>query len=339
MGICQISVPDVYSQNQVEAVVNDTLTISADTLAIEVFDTTETADLLVQTGSDSLIVVINADTLIGTSPPISTSQTAERSTPINIPPPGQIISFSKIFSAILALLILWLLTKTVSAILSNFSEKFSGQRLLIKRLIPITKVLLWSLGLYFIIAGIIQPPLETIITVGASIGIAVGFASQDILRNIFGGIMIILDRPFQVGDKIEVDKQYGEVLQIGLRSVRIVTEDDSVVTIPNAEIMNKSVSNANSSAFDCQVVAELFLPVSVDIDKVVQICRLSALTSRFLYLNKPVYVHTTHITSGPKEFLKVRIKGYVLDIRFEQELRSDITAIALRTLKMRGVIA
>jgi small-conductance mechanosensitive channel len=306
-----------------------------DTVVVVVPDTIRSSDLDSIQETDTVAVSVTVEVAKDTTAAVS----SERTTPISIPPPGQIISFSKIFSAIIALIILWLLTKAITAIISNFSEKFSGQRLIIKRLIPITKVLLWSLGLYFIIAGILQPPLETVITVSASIGIAVGFASQDILRNIFGGIMIILDRPFQVGDKIEIDRQYGEVLQIGLRSVRIVTEDDSVVTIPNAEIMNKAVSNANSSAFDCQVVAELFLPTEVDIDKVVQVCRLSALTSRFVYLNKPVFVHTTHITSGPKEYLKVRIKAYVLDIRFEQELRSDITAIALRTLKKRGIIS
>lgn len=234
-----------------------------------------------------------------------------------VPPVGDIISFSKIFSSFLVLLLSWFVTRFITIVLSNLSERFAGYRLVIKRLVPITKVFLWSIALYFVIAGILQPPLETVITVSASIGIAVGFASQDILRNIFGGIMIILDRPFQVGDKIEVDKQYGEVLEIGLRSVRIVTEDDSVVTVPNGEIMNKSVSNANSSALDCQVVAELFLPRNIDINRVSEICRKAAETSRYVYLNKPVYVHTTHVTMGPREVLKVRLKAYVLDIRFE----------------------
>lgn len=257
---------------------------------------------------------------------------------VQVPDIREIISFSKIFSSILVLLVVWFISRFFTTVLTNLSERFSNYRLIIKRLVPITKVSLWSFGLYFVIAGILQPPLETIITVSASIGIAVGFASQDILRNIFGGIMIILDRPFQVGDKIEVDKQYGEVLEIGLRSVRIVTEDDSVVSVPNGEIMNKSVSNANSSALDCQVVAELFLPRESDIGMVTEICRKAAISSRFVYLNKPVFVHTTHTTIGPRDWLKVRLKAYVLDIRFEQELRSDMTTLALTELKSRGVI-
>lgn len=280
--------------------------------------------------SDSITVVITEES----DNQNSTLDSVESS----IPGVRDVISFSKIFMAISVLILVWLITGFIVSVLTNLSERFSSYRLLIKRLIPITKVFIWSLSLYFIIAGILQPPLETIITVSASIGIAVGFASQDILRNIFGGIMIILDRPFQVGDKIEVDKQYGEVLQIGLRSVRVVTEDDSVVTIPNSEIVNKSVSNANSSALDCQVVAELFLPRDTDVDEVERICRLAAVTSRFVYLNKPVYVHTTHITVGPKDYLKIRVKCYVLDIRFEQELRSDVTTLAIKELKKVGVL-
>lgn len=255
-----------------------------------------------------------------------------------IPNLTEIISFSKVITVIFVLILVWLGTRFVSTVLTNMSERFQNYRLTIKRIIPIFKVGSWSLGLYFVIAGILQPPLETIITVSASVGIAVGFASQDILKNVFGGIMIILDKPFQVGDKIDVDGNYGEVTEIGLRSVRIVTEDDSVVTIPNAEIMNKSVLNSNSSALDCQVVAELFLDSSVDIGSVTDVCRKAAMTSKYAYLNKPIFVHATHGTMGPRDFVKIRLKANVLDIRFEQELRSDMTNLAMGELRRLGLV-
>lgn len=255
-----------------------------------------------------------------------------------IPNLTEIISFSKVISVIIVLILVWIGTRFVSTVLTNMSERFQNYRLTIKRIIPIFKVASWSLGLYFVIAGILQPPLETIITVSASVGIAVGFASQDILKNVFGGIMIILDKPFQVGDKIDVDGNYGEVTEIGLRSVRIVTEDDSVVTIPNAEIMNKSVSNSNSSALDCQVVAEMYLDSNIDINLVTEVCRKAAMTSKYAYLNKPIFVHTTHGTMGPRDFVKIRLKAYVLDIRFEQELRSDMTNLTMGELRRLGLV-
>lgn len=255
-----------------------------------------------------------------------------------IPGLTEIVSFNKVLAIFFVLFLLWIGTRFVSTVLTNMSERFQNYRLAIKRIIPIFKVTAWSIGLYFVIAGILQPPLETIITVSASVGIAVGFASQDILKNVFGGIMIILDKPFQVGDKIQVDGNYGEVTEIGLRSVRMVTEDDSVVTIPNTEIMNKSVSNSNSSALDCQVVAEFFLDSNVDIGVVTDVCKKAAMTSRFAYLNKPIFVHATHGTMGPRDFMKIRLKAYVLDIRFEQELRSDMTNLAMAELKRRGLL-
>lgn len=83
-----------------------------------------------------------------------------------------------------------------------------------------------------------------------------------------GGFIIILDRPFQVGDKIQIDNYYGEVPEIGLRSTRIVTPDDLLVSLPNADIVNNAVSHSNSGALDCQVVTSIFLPALVDIDMV-----------------------------------------------------------------------
>ncbi len=80
------------------------------------------------------------------------------------------------------------------------------------------------------------------------------------------------------------------MIQIGLRSIRIVTPDDSTVSIPNSEIMNKSVSNANTSSLECQVVAEIFLPSDINIDEVKEVAYRAAYTSRYVYLNKPVAV-------------------------------------------------
>jgi small-conductance mechanosensitive channel len=251
----------------------------------------------------------------------------------------QIITGSTLIMAVIALAVIWFGIKFLTGVLNTLAERFNRRRLLIKRLIPVVKVVGWAVGLYVIIAGIFNPPIETIITVSASIGIAVGFASQDILKNIFGGILIILDKPFQVGDKIAVDSTYGEVLEIGLRSTRVVTDDDSVVSIPNGELMNRAVSNSNSSALDCQVVAELLLPLSIDQDKVIAIGKRAAATSRYVFLKKPIAVHVYSQPVGSQNLLKFRVKAYVLDIRLEAQFRSDMTERVLQELRAQNMIS
>lgn len=251
---------------------------------------------------------------------------------------GDLISFTVILLVLFILILTYAANRIIVGVLESLSEKFSKYRLEIKRLVPVVRILIWSFSIYIIIAAIIDPPYETTIAVLASVGIAVGFASQDILKNIFGGFLIILDRPFQVGDKIEVGEYYGEVIQIGLRSTRVVTQDDSMVTIPNSELMNKAVSNSNSSELNCQVVAEIYLPADVDIERVKRIAYNTAISSRYVYLKKPVAIRVVNEIQERNYVVKLRVKAYVLDVRYEFSFKSDMTELILEELNREGLI-
>lgn len=250
----------------------------------------------------------------------------------------QIITSSKIIGTLLILVVGFYVIRILTKFLNIFSERSTHYRTTFKGLIPIIRILGWAAILLFIISVILKPPIETVIAVTASVGIAVGLAAQDALKNIFGGIMILFDRPFVVGDKIEVGNHYGEVIRIGLRSTRIVTPDDSTVSIPNSEIMSQSVSNANSGEANCQVVAEIYLPVDVDTEKVRQIAVEAAQVSKYVFLNKPIVVLFSNEVKQRKSFLKMKLKAYVMDIRYEFKFKSDMTEIVLRELLKQSVV-
>jgi len=309
-------------------------------------DTTATDSVLVDTtaaGNDTTAVILESDqvevNIEKNEPDTAESDSGlPAETKDEISQIRQLISFNKILLSLFILIATSFFNKLLNNILDNLSEKATNYRLFIKRLTPISRIFIWSLAIYVIIAGVIAPPFETIVTIGASIGIAVGFASQDILKNVFGGIMIILDRPFQVGDKIEVGQHYGEVLSIGLRSSRVVTPDDSIVSIPNGDLMNRSVSNANSSALDCQVVTEIFLPAIIDIDAVKKLAFQAVYSSPYTYMNKPVVVIVLNEVNNRGLFVKLRIKAYVLDIRYEFLFKSDVTEMVVKECNKRGWI-
>ena len=74
-------------------------------------------------------------------------------------------------------------------------------------------------------------------------GIALGFAAKDTLSNIVAGIFIFWDKPFYIGDLVEIENEYGEVQNITLRTTRIITPDGRMVSIPNQNIAaNKVIS-------------------------------------------------------------------------------------------------
>ncbi|MEJ2758448.1 MAG: mechanosensitive ion channel family protein [Anaerolineales bacterium] len=80
----------------------------------------------------------------------------------------------------------------------------------------------------------------------ASIGIAgvtIGFAARDAFSNLISGLLIFLDRPFVIGDLVEVSDNYGHVEQITLRSTRIITSDGKMLAVPNNEMINSTVAS------------------------------------------------------------------------------------------------
>jgi small-conductance mechanosensitive channel len=249
------------------------------------------------------------------------------------------ISFSKIFWTIVLLAIGYFFIRIIIKLLEIFAEQSTRYRISIKSIIPIVRIVIWAIIIFAIVKGIYNPPIETLIAISASITIAVGLAAQDLLKNVFGGFMLLFDRPFQVGDKIETGKYYGEVLEIGLRATRIVTPDDSVVSVPNMELMNSSVSNANSGELNCQVVAEIFLPIDVDTQKVRKIAIEAAQISKYIYLNKPIVVLFFNEVKEKRSYLKMRLKAYVMDIRFEFQFKSDMTEIIIKELLSEKIIS
>jgi MscS family membrane protein len=248
------------------------------------------------------------------------------------------ISFSKIFWSLILLLIGYLFIRIIVKFLSVVAERSAKLRITIKSIIPIIRIVIWAIVIFAIVKGIYDPPMETLIAMGASVAIAVGLAAQDLLKNVFGGIMLLFDRPFKVGDKIESGKYYGEVIEIGLRATRLVTPDDSMVSVPNMELMNSSVSNANSGELNCQVVAEIYLPIDIDTQKTRKIAIETAQVSKYIYLNKPIVVLFFNELKERRSYMKMRIKAYVMDIRYEFQFKSDMTEIVIKELLAQGVM-
>jgi MscS family membrane protein len=86
-------------------------------------------------------------------------------------------------------------------------------------------------------------PVYSVVTGLGIGGLAVAFAAQQSLGAVFGSIMIVMDRPFRVGDHLYLDGREGVVEDIGFRSTRVRTESGSVLTIPNSEMASATVDN------------------------------------------------------------------------------------------------
>ena len=232
-------------------------------------------------------------------------------------------SSNKIILIILIIAIMFLVTKIIKKFLGKLSEKYTSKRIVIKKFIPIVNIVVNLSGVFFIFFGILRISKETLIPFGVSAGVAVGFALQNILGSVFGGLIIIFTRPVNIGDKILIGSYYGEVIDINLMKIKMVTPDDSVILIPTKMFLESLTSNSNSGELDCQVVTEMFLPGDVDIEKIKLIAYEAVYTSPYAFLKKPVVIN---FFDDFKEtsLVRMKIKAYVKDHRFENRFSSDI---------------
>jgi small-conductance mechanosensitive channel len=239
-----------------------------------------------------------------------------------------------------ALLVIILFNYTIRAlvwVLDQLAESSVTRRLFYKKLVPITRILLWAFAAYLIVRVIFQVDAQGFLAAAAAVGVAIGFAAQDLLKNLFGGIILVFDQPFQVGDKISAGGTYGEVVSIGLRSTRIVTPDDNLVSVPNAQVVDGQVANANAGELNCQVVTDLYLPGWIDEARAKKIAFEAAASSKYVYLNKPIVVLVKD--EFKETFLThLKVKAYVLDPRYEFLFESDVTERARAGFRDAGLL-
>ena len=99
------------------------------------------------------------------------------------------------------------------------------------------------------IISVLGVPMASVITVLASAGMAIGLSMQGSLGNIAGGIMLLIFRPFNVGEYIQTNGVEGSVRAISIMYTTLLTNDNKKIMIPNGELMNKSITNCSSEEF------------------------------------------------------------------------------------------
>mgnify|MGYP000151804433 CR=1 FL=1 len=246
------------------------------------------------------------------------------------------ISFTHILYALLVLVATYVLVRVSTATVHVLAQRAPRARFFFLMGTPVIRFVLW-LGSGLLILAIFSPSRETLFAVVASVGIALGLGAQDLVRNLIGGLVILVDRPYQLGDRVKIGDAYGEIDHIGLRSTKLTTPDDTRVTIPNSEILNSTVWNANSGVPTCQVVTDLYLPHDTDPIEALEIGYEAAYSSPYILLSKPVVVLVQDgFEHAP--FLRLRVKAYVYDHRFEPRFQSDITVRAKAEFLKRGML-
>ena len=122
-----------------------------------------------------------------------------------------------------------------------------------------------------------------------------------------------------------------------MRTVRLVTLDDNLVTIPNSRFITDVVSSGNAGELDMMVVTDFNLALDADLATAQTLIEEVVVTSRYAYLKKPVSFTLEEIEVAHTLAIRLRTKAYVLDVRYEKAFQSDIVLRGTALLQKHGI--
>lgn len=171
-------------------------------------------------------------------------------------------------------------------------------------------------------------------------GIAIGFAAKDTLSNIIAGVLLIIDRPFEVGDRIEVwsapvnSATWGDVLNIGLMATKIRTTDNIIIVIPNNEIMKRDIINYTTVTDEIRVRILIGIAYDADVKKAKEIIVKSSLELDWV-MNDPA--PTVVVKSFGESAVNLEARVWISEPRKRMDTISHITDRVKESFQEEGI--
>jgi small conductance mechanosensitive channel len=168
------------------------------------------------------------------------------------------------------LVVAWMLARWATRALEQALKRRGVDRELALLLRLIARVAILAIGIILALEQVAPGRFSSLIAGLGVVGLTIGFALQDVAKNLIAGILILLQQPFQIGETVEVADFAGVVTDISLRTTELRTYDGRYVLIPNTDVYLSSVVNLSRS-IERRIEISLGLAYDADLDKVARV--------------------------------------------------------------------
>jgi small-conductance mechanosensitive channel len=245
------------------------------------------------------------------------------------------IRWELLLNVVPMLVLAYVLARLSSALLTALADRLVAARFRVTLLIPVFKLAIYGTAFYFAFRMLFDLSANQLLALSGVLGAAIGFGLKDLLADLVGGLIIVAEKPYQIGDKVAIGDHYGEVVDIGLRSTSIDTPNDNLVTVPNYLFFNESIANGNAGAAEMLVVVEFYVDPESDAGRAREIVEEAMLTSRYVYVTDALRYEV--LLDDEVHYRRIVGKAYVNDLRNEFPFRTDVTDRALKAFEREGI--
>jgi small-conductance mechanosensitive channel len=237
----------------------------------------------------------------------------------------------------LAIVAAWLLLKLADKLVHNLGRIFADQRLNLQRANTFFHFAVYLVTVVVVVLFSFRVSAQVLAILGGGLAVVLGFALKDLVASVMAGVLMLFDRPFQAGDRVTFGNTYGDVISMGMRSVKLRTLDDNIVTIPNSIFLTNVTACGNYGVLDMQVMMDFYIAPDQDINRAMELIREAAATSCYIFLAKPIQVQVKAEIAQNHFAVRLRLKAYVLDTAYEKAFESDVTLRVLQAFRAEHI--
>lgn len=231
--------------------------------------------------------------------------------------------YGTVVGVVVILVVAYVLAAVTERFLEAIADSLAAERFRVLLVIPILKVVIYAVAAYSIVVITVSPSARQLLAFSGLFGAALGFGFKELVNDVLGGLAILVERPYRMGDKVSIGSHYGEVVNIGLRSTQVMTLDDDLVTIPNHVFFKESIVNSTDGNAEMLVTIDFYIDVTSDPRIATRLVEEAIVTSRYVYVTDD-YPVAIRLEDNPTHYT-ITGKAYVNDTRNEGAFRSDVT--------------
>lgn len=187
---------------------------------------------------------------------------------------GYIPYFTQIVKSMAVIVGAYIVNKFIfKRTINKFAERAELEPHYTKPFKHLISAVIYIAALLFILSIFgLKGSLTSLLAGAGVIGIVIGMATKDVLSGLISGMIIYVDRPFKIGDWIEIDGKQGIVQDLSLESTRVRTFSGELLTIPNSKITNSMVTNKTAEP-NSRLEIGIGVDYETDMDRAIRVCK------------------------------------------------------------------
>jgi len=177
-------------------------------------------------------------------------------------------------------------------------------------------------------------PVDKVTVVLGALGVGIGLGLQNIVYNLVSGVILIFEKPMQIGDYIEVADKQGRVQNIGIRASKLVTPDGSEIIVPNGDILSSHMVNWTRSNNNRRTKLSFGIEPSSELETAKSVILEELKASPHVIPERPVEILVNNLS---EKSAAISINVWINSIYKEEEFKSEVLANIYKRLSEKNV--